>query len=63
MATIFFMATISPDFKWLGFRISDAIPNLDHLIDHLKSVLVATILSKTILESQQKRPFFEWSGP
>ena len=35
----FLMATISPDFKWLGFRISDAIPNLDHLIDHLKSVL------------------------
>ena len=40
------MAPICLDFKWLGFRISDHIPNSDHLhatqplFDHLKSRIV-----------------------
>ena len=29
------MAAICPDFKWLGFRISDPIQNLDHLQPNL----------------------------
>ena len=29
------MAAICPDFKWLGLRISDLIPNPDHLQPNL----------------------------
>ena len=33
------MAAICPDFKWLGFRISDPIPDLDHLQPNLFSTI------------------------
>ena len=29
------VAAICPDFKWMGFRISDPIQNLDHLQPNL----------------------------
>ena len=32
------MATICPDFKWLGFQIADPIQNLDHLQHNLFSM-------------------------
>ena len=33
------MAVICPDFKWLGFQISDHILNLDHLQPNLYSTI------------------------
>ena len=45
------MAAICPDFKWLGFRISDSIQNPDHLQPSLR-------LTNGGLKIRQKRLFY-----
>ena len=48
------MVAICQDFKWLGFWISDPIPNPDHLLPNLFSIICTPLYKKGIQQNQNK---------